>query len=121
MKYPSSNDTCFVIDTIDKVVDENFQVSRFKDPFEECIAESNDTKTENEYTRESVLQLEENPLFFRRHKFLDLKRTPSSRPKPSIEEPPTLELKPLPAYLKYAFLEKSDKLLVLISAFLTES
>ena len=30
--------------------------------------------------------------------------------KPSIEEPPTLELKTLPSHLKYAFLEKDSKL-----------
>ena len=41
--------------------------------------------------------------------------------KPSIKDPPTLELKPLPSHLKYAFLEKSEKLPILISAFLTES
>ena len=32
--------------------------------------------------------------------------------KPSIEEPPTLELKTLPSHLKYTFLEKDSKPLV---------
>ena len=67
------------------------------------------------------MQLEATPLFFRRPKFLDLERTPSSRPTPSIVEPPTLELKLLPIHLKYAYLEKSNKLHVIIFAFLIES
>ena len=40
-------------------------------------------------------------------------------PKPSIEEPLTLELKTLPFHLKYAFLEKDSKLLVVISSSLS--
>ncbi|XP_017970452.1 PREDICTED: uncharacterized protein LOC108660700 [Theobroma cacao] len=52
--------------------------------------------------------------------FIDVKKaslTPTS--KPSIEEPPTLELKPLPANLRYAFFGKSSTLPVIISATLT--
>ncbi|XP_071722256.1 uncharacterized protein [Rutidosis leptorrhynchoides] len=40
-------------------------------------------------------------------------------PKPSMEEPPVLELKQLPEHLKYAFLGKSKTLSVIISAILT--
>ena len=39
--------------------------------------------------------------------------------KPSIEEPPILELKTLPSHLKYAFLEKDSKLPVVISSSLS--
>ena len=39
--------------------------------------------------------------------------------KPSIEEPPTLELKTLPSHLKYAFLDKDLKLPAVISSSLT--
>ncbi|XP_027351187.1 uncharacterized protein LOC113862297 [Abrus precatorius] len=42
----------------------------------------------------------------------------STRTLPSIMQPPTLELKPLPKHLKYAFLEADNKLLVIISAYL---
>ena len=70
---------------------------------------------------EAVKLLEESPLFLKRHKYLDLGEQSSLKSKPSIEDPPTLELKPLPSHLKYAFLEKSGKLPILISAFLTES
>ncbi|XP_075492505.1 uncharacterized protein LOC142530560 [Primulina tabacum] len=42
-------------------------------------------------------------------------------PKSSIEEPPTLELKPLPPHLKYVFLGKNNTLPVIISAALTDA
>nr|GEZ33007.1 DNA-directed DNA polymerase [Tanacetum cinerariifolium] len=45
----------------------------------------------------------------------DLKQVDVTMTKPSIEEPPELELKDLPPHLEYAFLEGTDKLLVLIS------
>ncbi|GJU15289.1 hypothetical protein Tco_1143255 [Tanacetum coccineum] len=40
--------------------------------------------------------------------------------KPSIEEPPEFELKDLPSHLKYAFLEGTDKLPIIISKELKE-
>ncbi|XP_075489567.1 uncharacterized protein LOC142528407 [Primulina tabacum] len=42
-------------------------------------------------------------------------------PKSSIEEPPTLELKPLPPHLKYIFLGKNNTLPIIISAALTDA
>nr|GEZ82089.1 reverse transcriptase domain-containing protein [Tanacetum cinerariifolium] len=43
---------------------------------------------------------------------MDLKQVKETKAKSLIEEPPELELKELPPYLEYAFLEESDKLLV---------
>ena len=48
MKYPSNNDTCFRIYVIDLVVDENFQDNNFLDPLNGCMAQSEDTKCDNE-------------------------------------------------------------------------
>nr|GEV43153.1 reverse transcriptase domain-containing protein [Tanacetum cinerariifolium] len=45
----------------------------------------------------------------------DLKQVDVSMTKPSIEEPSELELNDLPSHLKYAFLEGTDKLPVIIS------
>nr|GEV71863.1 DNA-directed DNA polymerase [Tanacetum cinerariifolium] len=45
----------------------------------------------------------------------DLKQVDVTMTKPSIEEPPELELKDLPSHLEYAFLEGTDKLHVIIS------
>ncbi|GJS80999.1 hypothetical protein Tco_0747540 [Tanacetum coccineum] len=44
-----------------------------------------------------------------------LKQVDVTITKPSIEEPPELELKDLPSHLEYAFLEGTDKLPVIIS------
>ncbi|KAI3821733.1 hypothetical protein L1987_09305 [Smallanthus sonchifolius] len=43
-------------------------------------------------------------------------REDSENTKPSIEEPPTLELKELPPDLSYAFLDEESKLPVIISS-----
>nr|GEV95937.1 reverse transcriptase domain-containing protein [Tanacetum cinerariifolium] len=45
----------------------------------------------------------------------DIKQVDATMMKSSIEEPPELELKDLPSHLEYAFLEGTDKLLIIIS------
>ncbi|GKA09042.1 hypothetical protein Tco_0688373, partial [Tanacetum coccineum] len=50
----------------------------------------------------------------------DLKQIDVILTKPSIEEPPELELKDLPSYLEYAFLEGTNKLPAIISKELKE-
>jgi len=44
----------------------------------------------------------------------------SNRPLPSIIQPPSLELKPLPNHLKYVYLEKKEQLPVIISTALSD-
>ncbi|GJZ79436.1 reverse transcriptase domain-containing protein [Tanacetum coccineum] len=46
---------------------------------------------------------------------MDLKQGEIIKTKPSMEEPPKLELKDLPSHLEYAYLEENDKLLVIIA------
>ncbi|GJY59292.1 reverse transcriptase domain-containing protein [Tanacetum coccineum] len=46
---------------------------------------------------------------------MDLKQSEVIKAKPSIEEPPELELKDLPSHLEYAYLEENDKLPVIIA------
>ncbi|GKA78936.1 reverse transcriptase domain-containing protein [Tanacetum coccineum] len=48
-------------------------------------------------------------------KNVDLKQVDVTITKPSIEEPPELELKDLPSHLEYAFLEGTEKLPIIIS------
>ncbi|KAK4707201.1 hypothetical protein R3W88_033253 [Solanum pinnatisectum] len=47
---------------------------------------------------------------------LDLKNRPSPPAKPSIEEPPVLELKQLPSHLRYVFLGANNTLPVILAA-----
>ena len=51
---------------------------------------------------------------------LDLANRPTPLAKPSIEEPPVLELKELPGYLKYVFLGNENTLPIIIAADLGE-
>ncbi|GJY53305.1 reverse transcriptase domain-containing protein [Tanacetum coccineum] len=46
---------------------------------------------------------------------MDLKQSEVTKAKSSIEEPPELELKDLPSYLEYAYLEENHKLPVIIT------
>ncbi|GJT45685.1 reverse transcriptase domain-containing protein [Tanacetum coccineum] len=46
---------------------------------------------------------------------MDLKQGKVIKAKPSMKEPPELELKDLPSYLEYAYLEENDKLPVIIA------
>nr|GEX26171.1 reverse transcriptase domain-containing protein [Tanacetum cinerariifolium] len=46
---------------------------------------------------------------------MDLKQREVAKAKSSIEEPPKLELKDLPSHLEYAYLERADKLPVIIA------
>ncbi|GKD44699.1 hypothetical protein Tco_1269344 [Tanacetum coccineum] len=46
---------------------------------------------------------------------MDLKQREIIKAKPSMEEPPELELKDLPSHLEYAYLEENDKLPVIIA------
>ena len=50
---------------------------------------------------------------------LDLSNRSTEKTKPSLEEPPTLELKTLPTHLKYAYLGEESTLPVIISSALT--
>nr|GEX08780.1 reverse transcriptase domain-containing protein [Tanacetum cinerariifolium] len=80
------------------------------------------TNLDDEYydTEEYILYLEkllnEDPsLNLPPMKNEDLKQVDATMTKPSIEEPPKLELKDLPYHLEYEFLEGTDKLPVIIS------
>lgn len=73
----------------------------------------------NEDVIEMVAAIESLPLQF--GKFLDPISISVSVNKllPSVVQPPTLELKPLPSHLKYVFLDDDETLPVIISSTLT--
>ena len=63
---------------------------------------------------EQVAYSKANKSMIERKEFEEMKRTKEKRLRPSIEDPPILELKKLPYHLKYAFLGNDSKLLVII-------
>ncbi|XP_060183226.1 uncharacterized protein LOC132613199 [Lycium barbarum] len=70
-------------------------------------------------TFEMVQSLDMVSIYIRAGEFEHLDRTMGVTPKLSIEEPPKLELKPLPAHFKYAFLGEGDTFPVILAAELT--
>ncbi|XP_010242052.1 PREDICTED: uncharacterized protein LOC104586489 [Nelumbo nucifera] len=97
------------------------KVSRLADPLELFLQEGGAAREENEEINRMAAYLNAKPQF-RGKGFLKLEsldRPPIPTRKPSIQEPPTLELKKLPPHLEYAFLEASSALPVIISAALS--
>lgn len=73
---------------------------------------------EREEAAKVMLQLEESPSY--EVQIIENMLVPS-RPNPSIDEPPKLELKQLPEHLRYVFFGGSSTLPVIISVKLTHA
>lgn len=123
MKYPSEVDSCFEINILDEIVVETLEDNYPSSPLENCLVNSRTmgAEIESEEMRECVRYLGALPTFESPHalKFKEIGAlvvTPSSPTK----DPPTLELKPLPSHLRYAFLENSSYFSVIINASLND-
>ncbi|CAN6700806.1 unnamed protein product [Malus baccata var. baccata] len=137
MKYPSENHSCFAIDVIDSLAQDHFDNLK-DDALELVIAQGKNMKNLETFTKEThgidgnslavppsdeilemVAALESLPS--QTGKFLDriLSSVSTNKMLPSVVQPPTLELKPLPSHLKYVFLGKDEMLPVIISTSLT--
>nr|XP_016463912.1 PREDICTED: uncharacterized protein LOC107786913 [Nicotiana tabacum] len=98
MPGPSEFANCSLIDVVDVVLEEDDVTLNLKDPLAHCLMnldEAND-KYLAEWERKTPLA------------------------KSSIEEPPKLELKPLPSHLRYAFLGLDSTQPVIISSSLLD-
>ncbi|GKB81588.1 reverse transcriptase domain-containing protein [Tanacetum coccineum] len=122
----SNDDTCFSIDVIDEILEEDFDAlmdegsdilhsiegtileEKLFVEFDEFIAMTADENSESESNTE------EPP-------FEKITFNTDYKIKPSLEEPPTdLELKPLPDNLEYVFLEEPSFFPIIISSQLSE-
>ncbi|XP_070682439.1 uncharacterized protein [Malus domestica] len=137
MKYPSENHSCFAIDVIDSLAQDHFDKLN-NDALELVIARGMDKQNVEATTMEThgmhghsfavppsdeviemVAALES--LQSQTGKFLDpiLSSVSANKMLPSVVQPPTLELKPLPSHLRYGFLGEDETLPVIISSSLT--
>ncbi|CAN6716177.1 unnamed protein product [Malus baccata var. baccata] len=137
IKYPSEDHSCFSIDVFASLAQDNFEQLN-DDALELVIARGMDIQNNeavtmhphgmndfslavppNEDMIEMVAALESLPL--QSGKFLDPISISVSANKllPSVVQPPTLELKPLPSHLKYVFLGDDETLPVIILSTLT--
>ncbi|PIN16210.1 hypothetical protein CDL12_11139 [Handroanthus impetiginosus] len=118
MKFPNESDECFSVSMLDNLAGKESIAERPLDPLKRALLDLIDEENEEDF--EAVKPLDASK-FFKSRGVESLERTtPSKVLKPSIEEPPTLELKPLPNRLRYTYLSESDTLPVIISSSLSD-
>ncbi|CAN6570889.1 unnamed protein product [Malus baccata var. baccata] len=127
MKYPSENHSCFAIDVIDSLSQDHFDKLN-DDALELVIAQGMDKQNVEATTMRthgmhghsfSVPPNDEVMEMVDALESLPSQSVSTNKMLPSVVQPPTLELKPLPSHLKYVFLGKDDTLPVIISSSLT--
>ncbi|KAM2322731.1 hypothetical protein ACFXTH_019376 [Malus domestica] len=137
IKYPIEDHSCFAIDIVDSLA--QVHLDRMNDDALE-IALVHDIGARNEgggilathgmesdhsavppcgEVFEMVAALESLPSHFGKSPLSILDLVLANKLLPSIVQPPTLELKPLPSHLKYVFLGEDQTLPVIISSSLT--
>ncbi|XP_062100913.1 uncharacterized protein LOC133806843 [Humulus lupulus] len=95
LKFANVNDSCFKVDMVEKVVAE---INLMEDSLQKSLTiEDMDAELDSEVQE------------------CDLGQGPE-RPLPSVQKPPELELKSLPAHLRYAFLGEKETLPVIVSS-----
>ncbi|CAN6579323.1 unnamed protein product [Malus baccata var. baccata] len=137
MRYPHNDHSCFSIDVIDSLAQE-FLNDLSEDALEKTLTQSIGLKNEGLALRhahgnnkehlavpiqeelvEMVAALESNPKHIGKSPNLISIPISTNKLLPSVIQPPSLELKPLPSHLKYVFLGEQETLPVIISSSLT--
>ncbi|KAM1573916.1 hypothetical protein ACFX1Z_043319 [Malus domestica] len=137
MKFPNETHSCFAIDVIDALSQDHLDNLK-DDALDLAIAqgktlkdmESNPKEAHgmqlesiavlpSEEVFEMVAALESLPSQSGKYSDPILSSVSANKMLPSVVQPPTLELKPLPSHLKYVFLGENDTLPVIISSSLT--
>ncbi|CAN6562547.1 unnamed protein product [Malus baccata var. baccata] len=127
MKFSNENHSCFAIDVIDSLAHDHFDNLK-DDALELVIAQEMDMKNIETATKEPHGKNEESIAVPPSEEVIEMVAALESLPSqfvstnkllPSVVQPPTLELKPLPSHLKYVFLGEDETLPVIISSSLT--
>ncbi|KAF5933586.1 hypothetical protein HYC85_029757 [Camellia sinensis] len=107
-QQPHEREECLLVDVVDEIVEEALPSILVEDPLEACLAHFGFENFDIAGSVEEVNVLlnssstpDSLPWKARFETLPPLSREPAT---PSLVTPPTLELKPLPATLKYAFL-----------------
>ncbi|XP_075109293.1 uncharacterized protein LOC142181066 [Nicotiana tabacum] len=110
MRRPSEFANCSLIDAVDVIVQSKDEVLTIEDPLAACL--TNLEEVNGEDLAEWVLTLEGRGFWERNLEFepLHLEKRETPPAKPSIEEPPKLELNPLPGHLRVSFEELKQRL-----------
>ncbi|XP_024028191.1 LOW QUALITY PROTEIN: uncharacterized protein LOC112093618 [Morus notabilis] len=116
MRFADEVEECSAINVLDSLVEAEFE----KICSEKLIQEDDlaDFEAEEDNNDSQVSWMEGRHTSTRSRgqvESLELSERTFKQHKPSVEEPPVLELKPLPAHLRYAYLGDSDTLPVIIA------
>ncbi|XP_019239591.1 PREDICTED: uncharacterized protein LOC109219587 [Nicotiana attenuata] len=116
MRRPSEYANCSLVEAVDVIMHEDDKILNANDPVGACL--TNLDEMDGEGLAEWVMEIEGQGFWKREPQFesLELEKRTTPPAKPSIEEPPHLKLKPLPAHLRYAFLRPNSTLPVIISS-----
>ncbi|XP_070013660.1 uncharacterized protein [Nicotiana sylvestris] len=119
-KQPNSTKVCSFVDLVTTVImDDTSVMINMEDPLKVVLLnldvneDASRVECVNALHRMGSYSYEPRKLSL----YLENRKTPPT--KPSIEEPPVLELKPLPPHLRYEFLGSNSTLPVVLSSFLT--
>ncbi|XP_073120583.1 uncharacterized protein [Henckelia pumila] len=122
LKCSQYNEKCFQIDALDSLL-YNYVQDSFQEPLEAALLSRFPEDEINVGREEMTAYLNDNQSWRKGGK-LKLEDLVDQKDlvlqKPSLEEPPTVELKPLPNHLKYVFLDENENLPVIISSSLTD-
>ncbi|XP_073139087.1 uncharacterized protein [Henckelia pumila] len=122
LKFSQNNEECFQIDVVDSLLYDYVQ-DTFQEPLEAALLSTPHDDLINVEIEKMTAYLNDNQSWRKGGK-LRLEDLGDWKDlvfqKPSIEEPPTVELKPLHTHLKYVFLGENGNLPVIISSSLTD-
>ncbi|XP_070039924.1 uncharacterized protein [Nicotiana tomentosiformis] len=97
MRQPNSNEVCSFVDLVTEViVDDTSAMINVEDPLEAVLLNQEDDEKAGLIECANALQGMGSYTYGPRKRSLDLENRKTPPTKPSIKEPPTLELKPLP-------------------------
>ncbi|KAL5568863.1 hypothetical protein UlMin_025438 [Ulmus minor] len=115
MKFLNEVEECSTLSLMDSLVSEKF-AECCSSSMQSAVCENSDLEEQAEVEcswTETKQRIQAEPL--------DMSSWEFKLPKSSVEEPPTLKLKPLPSHLRYAYLGEVSTLPVIISVQLTET
>ncbi|XP_070023063.1 uncharacterized protein [Nicotiana sylvestris] len=121
MRQPNSNEVCLFVDLVtDVIIDDASATMNIENILEDVLLNLDDDEEKDGYVEcvNALQGMESYP--YEPHKLsLNLENRKTPLTKPSIEEPPTLELKPLTPHPRYEFLGRCYTLPVILSSYLT--
>ncbi|XP_062112832.1 uncharacterized protein LOC133823987 [Humulus lupulus] len=114
VKFANVNDSYFKVDMVEKAVAE---INLTEDSLQKSLTIGDIDADLDSEVQECVQWMNSKGPIYQR-KYEDLGQGPE-RPLPSVQKPPELELKSLPAHLRYAFLGEKETLPVIVSSSLS--